>query len=393
MKPRPLGLSALLSLVATTLLSCSQPAPIASRSWDAKTAAAYLDYREGWWSQWSVSARDHGTFCVSCHTAMPYALSRPALRVALSEQGPSGNERKLIDDVTTRVRLWKNMGPYYSGEGYDPKSAESRGTESVLNALILSSYDSPNGIITADTRAAFDNMWALQQTAGESRGAWSWLQFDMEPWEANDSGYYGATLAAIAVGIAPENYRSSPEIQGNLKELREYLNRQSSRQSTINRTFLLWASTKLPELLSPKRQQAIINEILGKQQSDGGWRMASLAWRPNGWNLASLLNMWFKADGTPLEGKSDGAATGIVTLALQEAGVARDNAQLKRGLFWLNNNQDVNTGYWPASSVNKRRSPSSDIGRFMSDAATAYAVLALTESQRPTNSVASVPDR
>jgi squalene-hopene/tetraprenyl-beta-curcumene cyclase len=368
--------------MAGAMVGCSHSAPEVSKSWDRKTAAAYLDYREGWWSEWTRSARDHGTFCVSCHTALPYALSRPALRVALSEEGPSINERKLIDNVTKRVRLWKDVAPYYSGEGYDPKAAESRGTESVLNALILASNDSQNGHLSDDTRDAFDNMWALQQKTGDRMGAWSWLQFDLEPWEAPASRYYGATLAAIAVGIAPENYQLSPEIQDSLTSLREYLNRESVAQSTINRVFLLWASTKLPGLLTAERQKTIINEVLSKQQADGGWRLASVAWSSNGWSLASLVNMWFKADGTPLGRKSDGAATSIITLALQEAGLPRDNDRLKRGLSWLVNNQDPTGGFWPAASVNKRRSPSSDIGRFMSDAATAYAVLSLTENER-----------
>jgi len=90
-----------------------------------------------------------------------------------------------------------------------------------------------------------------------------------------------------------------------------------------------------------------------------------------------------------MEGKSDGLATGLVTLALERAGVSRDNAKLKHGLSWLMTNQNTAEGFWPASSVNKRRHVSSDTGRFMSDAATAFAVLALTENQRATSQVAS----
>jgi hypothetical protein len=322
---------------------------------------------------------------------LPYALSRSALRRALAEPSSTVSERRLIDNVIKRVRLWKDVGPYYSDQGYDGKAAESRGTESVLNALILASHDAQSGRLSDDTRAAFDNMWALQQTTGDNRGAWLWLQFDLEPWEANDSAYYGAALAAMAVGIAPGNYASTLGIQANLTRLREYLNRESAAQSTINRVFLLWASTKFPGLLTPEQQKAIIKEVLSKQKADGGWRLASIAWRWNGWSFRSVVNMWLREDGTPMEGKSDGVATSVISLALQEAGVPRDNAQLKRGLSWLISNQNAAEGFWPASSVNKRRHASSDTGRFMSDAATAFAVLALTESQRPTNPVASVP--
>src|ERR1700691_1277020 len=247
MKAGMRGIGALLvCFMAGAMAACSHAVPRVSDSWDPKTAAAYLDYREQWWMEWTGAARDRGTFCISCHTALPYALARPALRAALAEQGPSVNERRLIENVTKRVRLWKDVGPYYSDQGYDHKTAESRGTESVLNALILASYDAPSGQLSEDTRAAFDRMWAMQQTTGENAGSWPWLQFDQEPWEANDSAYYGAALAAMAMGMAPGNYASSPEIQSNLTGLRDYLNRESSAQSTINGVFLLWAPTKLP---------------------------------------------------------------------------------------------------------------------------------------------------
>ena len=379
-------------LVAGAMVACSHTAPKVSNSWDPKAAATYLDYRAAWWMEWTGSARDHGTFCISCHTALPYALARPALRAALTEQGPSVNEHRLVENVAKRVRLWNDVGPYYSDQGYDHKTAESRGTEAVLNALILASHDSQNDRLSDDARAAFDNMWALQQTTGDNRGSWFWLQFDQEPWEANDSAYYGAALAAIAVGTAPGNYRSTPEIQDNLKRLRGYLNRESAAQSTANHVFLLWASTKLPELLPRDQQQAIIKEILSKQQADGGWRLASIAWNWKGWSLRSLVNMWLREDGTPMDGNSDGVATGLITFVLQETGVPRDNAQLKRGISWLMSHQNAAEGSWPASSVNKRRHVSSDTGRFMSDAATAFAVLALTENQRTTSPVASVSD-
>ena len=350
-----------------------QPETKIASSWDQRAAAAYLDRRAGWWMEWPKAARDHETFCVSCHTAVPYALSRPALRKALAEEVPSVIERRLLDNVTKRVRLWKEVAPFYSDADRGVhKTVESRGTESVLNALILSSNDAQNGQLSHDTRTALDNMWAEQQTTGNKKGAWLWLRFANEPWEADDSDYYGATLAAVAAGTAPENYRARPEIQNNVKMLRDYLNRECAAQTTINRVVLLWASARLPGLLDPERQKAIINEVLGKQQADGGW------------SLSSLVGGWKREDGTPQEVKSDGYATGLITFALQQAGIPRENAQQKQGLAWLEGNQSKTEGFWLAYSLNKDKehhlTPATAL--FMSDAATAYAVLALTEANR-----------
>jgi squalene-hopene/tetraprenyl-beta-curcumene cyclase len=344
-----------------------------TNSWDPKAAASYLDGREGWWMAWPRAARDHGTFCVSCHTAVPYALSRPMLRKALAEQGPSANERALLDSVTKRVRLWNEVAPFYSdADRGEYKTVESRGTESVLNALILASNDAVNGQLSNDTLKAFENMWAEQQTSGDRKGAWMWLRFRNEPWEADDSGYFGATLAAVAVGTAPENYQAKAEIQGNLKILAEYLNRESAAQTPINRVDLLWASTKMRGLLNQKQQRAIIDEISAKQQSDGGW------------SLASLSGPWKRNDNTPQETKSDGYATGLITLVLQQAGIPRDDVRLARGRAWLISNQSRTDGLWPAYSLNKNEEHhiSPETARFMSDAATAYAVLALTDTDR-----------
>lgn len=351
----------------------NQPGTIVTTSWDQKAAAAYLDHRASWWMEWPRAARDHETFCVSCHTAVPYALSRPALRKAIGEEAPSVNERRLLDNVTKRVRLWKEVAPFYSDADRGVyKTVESRGTESVLNALILVSHDAQSGQLSDDTRAALENMWAEQQTTGDRKGAWLWLRFANEPWEADDSDYYGATLAAVAVGTAPGNYRARPEIQNNLKALRDYLNRECAAQTTINRVVLLWASAKVPGLIDSERQKAIMNEILGKQQADGGW------------SLSILAGNWKRNDGTPQEVKSDGYATGLIAFALQQAGLPAENAQRKLALAWLASNQNKTEGFWLAYSLNKNvehhMSPSTAL--FMNDAATAYAVLALSEANK-----------
>ncbi len=121
--------------------------------------------------KWPVAARDHGTFCISCHTAVPYALARPALRTPLGEVGLSPNEQRLLDNVVKRVRLGREAAPFYGGARGDTiKRNESRGTESVLNALILAGYNAANGRLGEDTRTALANMWALQQTTGDLKG-------------------------------------------------------------------------------------------------------------------------------------------------------------------------------------------------------------------------------
>ena len=343
-------------------------------SWNPKAAAAYLDQRQDWWQKWPPAARDRGTFCVSCHTAATYALARPALRGALGEAGPGATERALQENVTKRVTMWKDVEPFYPDQTRGlPKTSESRGTEAILNALILSGRDARSGSLTDDTRRAFDNLWALQFTKGDLAGGWAWLNFHYEPWEAEGSAYYGASLAAIAAGIAPGGYAASPEVQDRMKLLRDYLTRSAGKQHLFNRVTLLWASTTWAggaggAILTADQQRAIVDDLLRVQQGDGGWSMAS-------------LGSWKRQDNTPLDVRSDGYATGLVAYALQAAGDPRAKANVARALEWLVKNQDPATGVWFATSLNKQRDPASDAGRFMNDAATAYAVLALTRSR------------
>jgi len=345
--------------VAGSLLAADTSTP----SWSEKSAAAYLDGRMDWWSTWKSSARDHDTFCVSCHTALPYALGRQALRAALRESGPSPLEQKLLDNVTKRVRLWWEVDPFYpdakSGAG---KTVESRGTESVLNALILV-RNSPRGGLSPDAELALTNMWGQQITTGAEAGAWPWLQFHNAPWEG-DSQFFGSTLAVLAIGGAPPEYRAAPERRQGLGELRQYLSREWKSQKLIDQVMLLWASSELPDLLTKTERDTIIADVRGKQREDGGFSMAQ------------FVADWKRKDGTPLETQSDGYATAMVATALQELEADRKDPTLQKSLLWLSTHQQAD-GRWAAWSLNKQRDPASDPARFMSDAATAFAVLAL----------------
>lgn len=342
------------------------PAQQTTPGFDARAAAAYLDARAEWWTTWPNAARDRGTFCISCHTTLPYALARPTLRAALGEQQPSAPEARIVDTLLTRARNWRDVEPFYPDQTRGvPKTSESRAIEAVMNAVVLSRRDARLGRLSDDTRTALGVMWALQMKTGPNNGAWTWLNFNYEPWESPSSPYFGASLAALAVGSAPDGYAASPDIQDRVKALRGYFERQHSTVSLHNQLLGVWASGRMPDLLTQAQRQATIDAVFALQQADGGWSTSS-------------LGTYQRVDKTPNETRPDGYATALIALALQEAGVARHDSHVAKALDWLRRNQDRPSGSWKASSLNKQRDPESDIGKFMSDAATAYAVLALT---------------
>jgi len=335
-----------------------------------RAAAAYLDARQTWWSAWPNAARDHETACVSCHTALPYALARPSLRAALHENEPTRPERKLLDDVVKRVRMWRDVEPFYPDQTNGlPKTSESRGTEAVLNALVLATRDAAAGRPSDEARIAFDNLWALQFRRGKSAGSWAWLNFHLEPWEADNAAYFGAALAAVAVGTEPGSYASRADIQDRVGALRTFLRQDAAAQSVFNRAVLLWAASALPDLLTTPERNAIVDSLFARQNTDGGWALAR-------------LGDWKRSDSTMLDSTSDGYATGLVAFALRRAGVSSDEAHLASAVAWLSGHQDSTTGKWTATSLNRRRDPATAAANFMSDAATGFAVLALTYRPR-----------
>jgi hypothetical protein len=353
---------ALLVSIADYASAADKAAPAAGADWDRQAAARYLDSREVWWQGWDHAQRDHDTVCVSCHTQAPFAMARPMLHDRGDD--PAAAETAMLAGVEKRVRMWKDVLPFYSDARYGTgKEIESRNAEAVLNAIILASSDARRGHLRDVTRLAFDNAWALQSKTGDEAGAWVWQNFDYTPWESKESQYYWAATVAETVASAPDNYRGDASVIGNLAALRVYLLGHYAAQPLLNKIVVLWASARFPGLLTPAQRKALVADIDGHQHEDGGWSLAD-------------LGTWQRRDKTPIETRSDGYATGIVVLAFEENRIA--NSYVNRGLQWLVANQDKTTGAWPAWSLNKNRDPKSDVGMFMSDAATGYAVLALT---------------
>jgi squalene-hopene/tetraprenyl-beta-curcumene cyclase len=358
--------SAVVLLVTIALVSRPEARRAEPAGWDPKAAAAYLDSRAEFWTTWSNAQRDRGTFCMSCHTTLPYALARPALRKPLGEHEPSVAEKKIVGNLMTRAQNWRDVEPWYPDQRNGiPKTSESRAIEAVMNALVIARRDATDGHLGEDARTAFGVMWKLQMKTGPQSGGWTWLNFNYEPWESPNSPYFGASLAALAVGSAPDAYAASPEIQDNLKALRGYLTKEHGKVSVLNQLMGLWASAHLPDALTKEQRQATIDATFALQQPDGGWSTTS-------------LGTFKRVDDTASDTKTDGYATALATLALEEAGVAADDPHVAKGLEWLRKNQDRATGRWIATSLNKQRDPATEPAKFMSDAATAYAVLALT---------------
>jgi squalene-hopene/tetraprenyl-beta-curcumene cyclase len=351
-----------LALYARLYVGSVEPAA----GWNPKAAAAYLDARAEWWTTWPNAQRDRGTYCMSCHTTLPYALARPALRGLLNERAPSAAEEKIVGNLLTRARSWRDVEPWYPDQTRGiPKTSESRAIEAVMNAAVLSRRDALTGKLSDDTRTAFSVMWNLQMKTGPEAGAWTWLNFKMEPWESPNSPYFGAAIAAIAIGSAPEGYATSPDIADRVKALQGYFQRQHAGVSLLNQLMALWASHRMPGLLTTEQRKNTIDAALALQQPDGGWNTAS-------------IGSYTRSDSTKTDIRTDGFATALATLALQSAGLPATDSRVARGLDWLRKNQDPESGRWTAVSPNKERDPKTEPSKFMSDAATAYAVLSLT---------------
>ncbi len=326
--------------------------PVFCADWNPRLAASYLDARQKAWAEWAPAAAPGGT-CFSCHTQMTYLLARPSLRRELGEAQPTTYESGLLNGLQQRVAATdaKELFPRFAKE---PLASESIGVESIFAALFLSKPE------------AFDRLWSLQIKDGKDKGAWAWFELNLDPWETTDSPFYGASLAALAVGSAPSEARRHPE---NVASLTAYLKGHYPSQPLQNQLMLLWASTKLQEVLPKSARQPLIEEAFARQQPDGAWTIQSLgAWSPH-------------PEAPPSAG-GNSYATAFTTWVLLKAGIPASDPRIARALHWLRSHQDPKAGDWSASSMNKPYKAGSMQIQFMNDAATGFASLALLEAER-----------
>ena len=373
-------------LVAAIGLALSRPAAGQGPEWDPKATRTYLDGRGDWWTSWPSAARGQGTFCVSCHTAVPYAVVRPAL--AKGPGGvpvPAGHDR-ILTSVRTRVEKWDELLSV-DPEGKDPlatfyggaKRESALDTESVLNALVLVANDPrAGGALGALTAKALDHMWARQRLTGDFKDAWDWLDFGLRPWE-KDGAYFGATLAAVAAGSAGDLYprRGTAEVRDRETALRGYLKTNAGATSYIHyRALGLWADSHLKGVFTDDERKRLIDDLFGVQRADGGWGSGDFGKK----SPEAAAGGWTIVKAYPDGATSDGYATGLAVLALKRSGVPATDDRLKKGVAWLVSQQAAD-GTWPAVYLNRDRDPASNVGKFMRDAGAAFAALALTEGQ------------
>jgi squalene-hopene/tetraprenyl-beta-curcumene cyclase len=314
--------------------------------WNPKLAAQYLDTRQKDWLDWP-RANGGAKPCISCHTNVTYLMVRPALRKVLGESQPTAYETALMKSLRERVGK------------QEPPAAPGIGVESVLATLFLAPEASP------DAAKALDRLWALQIREGKAKGSWNWYSLDDDPWEMPESNFYGAALAAIAVGGAPAEYRARPEVKERLADVAAFLRAGQESQPLHNRMMLLWASAKLPEAVTPEVRRAIVEQLWKQQQPDGSWTMQALG-------PFAVHEKAVRQEGP------NAYATALVTFVLQRS--EAPSPKLKKALTWLSTHQNSEGGYWTAASMNKQYPEGSMESKFMSDAATAYASLALLEA-------------
>jgi squalene-hopene/tetraprenyl-beta-curcumene cyclase len=329
---------------AVLVLACAAPAQeprLTPNKPDEPKAAKFSLHQAGAFMDEAALAWTRKRNCGSCHTNYIYLWARPSLKEA-----PTAAEKEVRAYFEKRATNWDTDKPRFDAEV-------------VCTATTLALHDAATtGKLHPTTKLALDRMWTLQR----KDGAWNWLKCGWPPMEHDD--YFGATMAAVGVGNAPEGYASGDSAKEGVAKLKKYF-ADHPAPDLHHKAMLLWASQKLDGLMTKKEQQATIEQLLAAQRPDGGWALASLG----------TYKRHDKTD-NPKDGPSDGYGTGLVIHVLRQAGVPAKDERIQAGVAWLKANQRE-SGRWFTRSL------SNDEHHYIAHAGTSYAVLALRECNVP----------
>jgi squalene-hopene/tetraprenyl-beta-curcumene cyclase len=346
--------------------------PIAARLSLAKSAA-YLDNMAAFWMQRQDISHKLGyagkaalTSCGSCHANYSYLMARPLLSREFPKSEMEETRRYLEERTKNFDRLRRehpHVGPVF--QDGDGGFVGFSALEFVSIATGLVFYDAQTtGKLQPGTRAALTKMWALQNSFGD------WNAMDhcaaMSFPVAEFDGYYGATLAALATGIAPGDYAKSEEGKAGLARLRDYFKRNAP-PNLHHKAMLLWASQRTEGLMTPEERSATIKEVVKLQREDGGWSMSSFK------TITRYSRSKFQ------DPASDGYATGFFVYVLRQAGLPASRPEIVRGVKWLKTHQRESGAWFTAHRTGHDR-PEGGLGtRGLStlNLATAFAVMAL----------------
>lgn len=277
--------------------------------------------------------------CFTCHTNYAYLYARPMIS---HESEAHRSVREFAEQLVSQ--RWKQEGPRWDAE-------------IVATAAALTFNDrATSGNLSEEARTALDRMWTVQR----DDGGFDWLKCDWPPMESDD--HYGVTLAALAVGLAGEEYAQRDGVQSGVDGIRKYL-AENPGPTLHHRAMVLWAARHLDGLLDEVQQANVVAELRSLQKDDGGWGLAT-------------LGDWKRGDESPQDtDSSDGYGTGFVVFMLRQSGVPADDPAITRGINWLKSHQRA-SGRWFTRSLH------ADSRHYITHAGTAFAVMAIASCEQ-----------
>lgn len=313
---------------------------------EAFSLKAALDYLEKGSLAWSRNRN-----CVSCHTNGTYMQLRPEMTPVLGKPTAEMREfyvKRLGQLSRAKVDLLK--------KGLKP-------TQVAYVAIGLASWDAHvTGELSSETKAGLDLMLKVQSADG------SWQNIDCWP-PFESSSYHGATVAAMALAMAPGYLQQlAKEERGQQVELLKKYLRETKPPHDYGRMLLLWASTRMEGLLEREQKEELIELVFSHQREDGGWSMRTFS-TPEAWgggNRAEKLRAEPEFKTLP----SDGHQTGLAVMVLRDAGIAAEDPRIQKAVKWILANQRESGRWWT-------RSLNTDSYHFITYSGTMYPLLAL----------------